>query len=74
MLNSTEGKTETTRHVDFTDDSEINVVVMVNPYCGSWYREHLHRPSSIWVSGEYEIRMDLSTFVHGQSWTTCIDT
>ncbi len=80
MLNATTGKTETTRHIDFTDDSEINDEGWI---CGSngellmWipliHRKHLHRPSNIWVAGEYETRMDLSTFVHGQSWITCIN-
>ena len=75
------GNTETTSHIDFTDQSMINKEGWI---CGSkgellmWipdtYRAHLHRPSNIWVSGKYETRMDLSTFVHGQSWTTCIST
>ncbi len=81
MLNARTGKTETTRHVDFTDNSEINDEGWI---CGSngellmWipliHRKHLHRPSNIWVAGEYETRTDVSTFVHGRSWTTCIDT
>ncbi len=79
MLNVTTGNTETTRHVHFTDHSVINEEGWI---CGSegqllmWipplHRAHLHRPSNIWVAGEYETRIDLSTFVHGRSWTTCI--
>src|SRR6266702_316575 len=81
MLNATTGDTETTRHVDFTDHSVINEEGWI---CGSkgellmWipppHRTLLHRPSNIWVAGEYETRMDLSTFAHGPSWTTCINT
>jgi len=79
MLNATTSNTKTTRLVDFTDHSVINEEGWI---CGSedellmWipplHRVHLHRPSNIWVAGEYETRMDLSTFVHGRSWTTCI--
>ena len=72
---------ETTRRIDFTDRSLINDDGWI---CGSkgellmWippiHREHLHRPSNIWVAGKYETRIDLSTFVHGRSWATCIHT
>ncbi|KAH9055550.1 hypothetical protein EDB87DRAFT_1640248 [Lactarius vividus] len=81
MLNATTRSTETTSHVDFTDYSTINRDGWI---CGSngellmWipppHRAHLHRPSNIWVAGEYETRLDLSTFVHWQNWTTCINT
>ena len=82
MLNNiTENAAETTRYIDFTDYSVMNDEGWI---CGSqgelliWipplHRDHLHRPSNIWVAGEHETRMDLSTFVHGQSWATCIDT
>ncbi len=51
------------------------MVVKVNSSCGS---RHLIlgniRPSNIWVAGEHETRMDLSTLAHGRSWTTCINT
>ncbi len=80
MLNATTGHTETTRHVYFTDHSVINEEGWI---CGSrgellmWiplpHRAHLHRPSNIWVTGEYETRIDLSTFMHGHSWATCIN-
>src|SRR6266702_3617040 len=79
--NATTGMTETTRHVDFTDHSIINdegwicdskgeLLVWILPI----HRAHLHRPSNIWVTGEYETRIDFSTWVHGRSWTTCINT
>ncbi|KAH8985382.1 hypothetical protein EDB92DRAFT_1883068 [Lactarius akahatsu] len=81
MLNATTRNTENTGHLDFTDHSVINEEGWI---CGSkdellmWipqtHRANLHRPSTIWVAGEYETRLDLSTFVHGQSWTTCINT
>ncbi len=77
----TKWKTETKNDVDFTDHSVINDEGWI---CGSkgellmWippmHREHLHHPSTIWTSGEHETRLDLSTFVHGRSWATCIDT
>jgi hypothetical protein len=78
-LNATTGNTETTTHVSFDDHSVINGEGWI---CGSngellmWiplvHRANLHRPRNIWVSGENETRVDLSTFVHGQSWTVCI--
>ena len=79
-LNATTGNTATTRPADFTDHSIINDEGWI---CGSngellvWipliHRAHLHRPSNLWVAGEYETRIDLSTSVHGRSWTTCIN-
>ena len=79
IFNTTVGNTKTTSHIDFTDSSVIDEEGWI---CGSkgellmWipetYRAHLHRPSNIWVASKYETRMDLTTFVHGQSWTTCI--
>ncbi len=72
------GETETTGQVDFTNQPKINEEGRI---CGSndellmWippsYRVGLHRPS---ISGEHETRLDLSTFVHGHSWSTCIST
>jgi hypothetical protein len=77
----TTGNTETTGQVDFNDHSVINKEGWI---CGSngellmWipfiHREHLHRPSNIWIGGKHETRMDLSKFVHGRRWATCIDT
>jgi hypothetical protein len=80
MLITTIGNSVTTGPVEFTDQSIINEEGWI---CGSngelliWipliHRPHLHRPSSVWVSGEHETRMDLSMFVHGYSWATCIE-
>ena len=81
MLNTTTENTETIRHVGFTDHTVINKEGWI---CGSkgellmWIpqvnRAYLHRLGVIWVTGAYETRIDLSTFVHGQSWTTCTNT
>ncbi len=81
MLTATTRNIESIRHVDFNDHSVINDEGWI---CGSngellmWipliHREGLHRPSNIWVACENQIRMDLSTFVHGQSWATCVNT
>ena len=80
-MNATTGNTETTRHINFTDHSVINDEGWI---CGRngellmWipplHRVGLHRPNNVWVAGEHETRMDLSTFVHGQRWATCIET
>src|SRR6266702_1833751 len=80
ISNATTGNIVTTRHADFTDNSVISDEGWI---CGSngellmWipliHRAHLHCPSNIWVAGEYETRIDLSTSVHGRSWTTCIN-
>ena len=37
------------------------------------HRSSLHRPANIWVAGPHETRLDLSRFVHGRNWVTCID-
>ncbi len=75
------GETETTAQVDPTNQSKINTEGWM---CGSddelimWilplHRANLHLPSHIWVSGKHKTRLDLSTFVHGHSWGTCINT
>jgi WD40 repeat protein len=80
MLIDTTGNPVTTRSVDFTDHSIINEEGWI---CGSngelliWipliHRPQLHHPSNVWVSGKHETHMDLSKFVHGNSWSTCID-
>jgi hypothetical protein len=79
MLIAIADSTMTTRPLGITDHFIINEGWI----CGSngelliWipsiHRTHLHRPSNVWVTGVYETRMDLSTFVHGYSWATCID-
>jgi hypothetical protein len=80
MSNVTIGKTETTNDVDFTDQSTINDEGWI---CGikgellmwipSVHRERLHRPSTIWISGERGTILNISNFVHGRSWATCIN-
>ena len=74
------GKTDATRHVDFTDQSMMNREGWI---CGRngellmWipplHRIGLHHSANIWLAGEHETRLDLSSFVHGQRWSTCID-
>jgi len=73
--------TKTIKRVDFTDMSEIDAEGWI---CGSndellmWipplHRAGLHRPSNICVAGGHQTRLDLSTFVHGHIWGTCINT
>ncbi len=75
------GNTETTRHLIFTDYTMINKEGWI---CGSkgellmWiprmHRAYLHHLGVIWITSAYETYIDLSTFVPGQSWATCIDT
>ena len=81
MLDVMTGKTETTGQVDFTNQSKINDegwIVGSNDELLTWippvHRGNLHRPSNIWVVGEHETLLDLSTFVRGHSWSTCINT
>jgi WD40 repeat protein len=74
------GKPETANDVRFTDHFMINDEGWI---CGSkgellmWipsvYREYLHRPSTIWISGKRGTILNLSNFMHGRSWATCID-
>jgi WD40 repeat protein len=81
VSNVTIGKTETTNDVDFADHSEIDDEGWI---CGSkgelliWipsaHRGYLYRPGTIWISGECGTKLDLSKFVHGCSWATCINT
>ena len=81
LSNVTIWKTEATDDVDFTDYSVINDEGWI---CGSkgellmWipsaHRKSLHRPSTIWISGTHGTVLDLSDFVHGRSWTSCINT
>jgi len=73
-------ETETTGQVGFTDQSKINDEgwICSNDELLMWippvHRDGLHRPSNIWVAAEHETRLDISTFVHGHSWSTCIKT
>jgi WD40 repeat protein len=81
VSNLTTGKTETTNDFDFTDHSTIDDDGWI---CGiegellmwipSVHRECLHRPSTIWISGNGGTILNLSNFVHGRSWATCIST
>ena len=81
MLNGLTGNQVTAGHsAHFTDQSIINEEGWVcgsNGECLIWipliHRAHLHHPSNVWVAGKHETKMDLSTFVHGHSWTRCID-
>jgi len=81
VLDATTESQITATQVDFTDQSVINddgwicgdkreLLVWIPPV----HRAHLHRPRNIWVAGEYETRLDLSSFVRGRSWMACIDT
>jgi len=76
ISNVTKGKTETKNDVYFNDHSviddkgwicsskgELLMLIRVPPM----HRERLHRPSTIWTSGEHQTRLDLSSFVHGHS-------
>ncbi len=81
MLNATTGNTETIRHVDFTDHTAIDKEGWICSSKGEllmWiprmHRAYLHRLGVIWIAGAHETRIDLSTFVHGRSWTSCINT
>ena len=78
-LDATTESLTTTTQVDFTDQSVLNEDGWI---CGNehkllmWippaHRAGLHRPSNIWVASENETRLDLSKFVHGHRWTSCI--
>ena len=83
VSNVTLGKTEPADDVDLTEHFVINDEGWV---CGSkgelllWipsvHREYLHRRSTIWISGPYGKRgtiLNLSNFVHGRDWPSCIN-
>jgi WD40 repeat protein len=70
----------TTTQVDFTNSSVIEDDGWIRGNKGEllmWipivHRTSLRRPSNIWVSGKNETRLDLSKFVHGGRWMTCMD-
>ncbi len=79
MSNVAKWKSKSENDVDFTDHFVVDDEGWI---CGSkgellmWiplnHREHLHRPSTIWISGEHETRLNVSNFKHGRSWATCI--
>ncbi|KAF8268106.1 WD40-repeat-containing domain protein [Lactarius quietus] len=74
-------ETEITEQVSFISQSKIDYEGWI---CGPndellmWipplHRTGLHRPSNVWVADKHETCLDLSTFVHGHSWNTCINT
>ena len=81
VSNLTIGKTETSNDVSFTDYSMINDGGWICSSKGelllwipSVHRAYLHRPSTIWIAGKRGTILDLSNFVHGCSWATCINT
>ena len=81
VSNATMGKTETTNDVDFTDHEAINDEGWIYGSKGellmwipSAHRKYLHRPSTIWISGNRGTILNLSNFVHGLTWATCINT
>jgi WD40 repeat protein len=75
------GKTAPADEFDLTEHFVINDEGWV---CGSkgellmWIpsadREYLHRRSTICISGNRGTILDVSNFVHGPSWATCINT
>jgi WD40 repeat protein len=82
MSNVAIRKIETTSDVNFTDHFMINDEGWI---CGNngellmWipsvHREYLQPPSTIWISGKQPgTILNLSNFVHGRSWATCINT
>jgi len=81
VSNVTVGKTESTNDVDFTDDFIVDDEGWI---CGSkgellmWipsvHREYLQGPSTIWIFGKCGTSLNLSSFVHGRRWATCINT
>lgn len=79
VLNAMTESLITITQVDFTDQSVIEDDGWIRGNKGElllWiplvHRAHLHRPNNLWVTGEYETRLDLSDFVHGRSWMRCI--
>jgi WD40 repeat protein len=49
---------------------EENELVLWIP---GFHRPCLHRPSTIWIAGEHETRLDFSKFVYGSNWATVHD-
>ena len=81
VSNVTIGVSETTNDAVFTDHTVIDDEGWMGGSEGellmwipSVYRKSLHRPRTIWISGERETLLDLSNFVHGHSWAICINT
>ena len=69
-----------TNIANFTDHFKVNDDGWI---CGNmgellmWipfvHRGYLQPPGTVWISGKCT-SLDLSNFVHGRSWATCIDT
>ena len=71
---------KTTGHVDINDHPRVHddgwitgrneeLLMWISPL----HRIGIHHPSNIWLAGGCETRLDLSNFVHGERWSTCID-
>ena len=78
MWNTITTDMEIAKQIDFTDQSIIDNEGWIYGskdelllWIPQIHRLSLHRPSNIWVSGEHETQLDLSSFVHGPHWTTC---
>ncbi|KAF8879999.1 quinon protein alcohol dehydrogenase-like superfamily [Gymnopilus junonius] len=70
---------EDKKEVDFTDDCVMSTdgwIMGSNGELLVWVpdlnRECLHRPSTMWIAGGHETRLDLARFVHGPDWAACI--
>jgi WD40 repeat protein len=79
VSNVTMGKTKTANDVDFTDHFTIDDEGWIYGSKGelliwipSEHREYFYR--TIWISGKRRAILNLSNFVHGRSWATCINT
>jgi hypothetical protein len=79
LSNVTIGKTQATNDVDITEHFAIDYGGWVYGnedkllmWIPSVHWECLHRRSTIWISGKRGTILDLSNFVHGRSWATCI--
>jgi hypothetical protein len=79
VLNSMMESLITTTQVNFTDQSAIDTEGWIHGNEGEllmWipplHRTGLHRPGNIWVNSKHETCLDLSDFVHGHSWASCV--
>jgi WD40 repeat protein len=66
--------------IHFTDQSVINSDGWIYGdeeklilWIPELHRPCLHRPSTIWIAGEHETRLDFSKFVYGSNWATVYD-
>ena len=72
--------TESIEKIHFADQALVNndgFICGENEELLMWipelHRSGLHRPSTAWISGEHETRLDLSKFVRGSNWVTVRD-